>query len=230
MKGSAASAIVIAGAIALGLVLDQNVEIWGQWVTNFAVWLLFLGLLRRRPYTEQIGLLVCVLFATAGEILLSLVLGLYEYRLSNIPLFVPPGHALLFMLGSAMAARARDWVVWAIPLAAAPLALFLAATGADTLSGMLFAIFVLCLLCGPSKKLYATMFILALAMEIYGTWLGNWTWAARAPSLGLATLNPPLAAGAFYCVLDLMVMGVLITLRRRQAPPGLIMLARVRRN
>ncbi|MBI3939168.1 MAG: hypothetical protein HY323_19525 [Betaproteobacteria bacterium] len=230
MRGSAASVIVIAGAIALGLVLDQNVEIWGQWITNFAVWLLFLGLLRRRPHTEQMGLLVCVLFATAGEILLSLVLGLYEYRLSNIPLFVPPGHALLFMLGSTMAARARDWVVWAVPLAAAPLALFLVATGADTLSGMLFAIFVLCLLFGPSKKLYATMFILALAMEIYGTRLGNWTWAARAPLLGLATLNPPLAAGAFYCVLDLMVMGVLIALRRRQAPPGLIMLAGVRRN
>lgn len=230
MNASPGGAVLIALAIAAGLALDQKIDFWGQWLTNIAVWLLFLGLLRRRPRAEQIGLLVCVLFATAGEILLSLVLRLYEYRLSNIPLFVPPGHALLFMLGSTMAARARDWIVWAIPLAAAPLALFLAATGADTLSGMLFAIFVLCLLFGPSKKLYATMFILALAMEIYGTQLGNWTWAARAPLLGLATLNPPLAAGAFYCVLDLMVMGVLIALRRRQAPPGLIMLAGVRRN
>ena len=50
------------------------------------------------------------------------------------------------------------------------------------------------------------MFVLALAMEIYGTWLGNWTWARDVPWLGLTAVNPPLAAGAFYCVLDLLVV------------------------
>jgi hypothetical protein len=50
------------------------------------------------------------------------------------------------------------------------------------------------------------MFVLSLAMEIYGTALGNWAWGAEVPWLGLTTINPPLAAGAFYCVLDLLVV------------------------
>jgi C4-dicarboxylate transporter len=50
------------------------------------------------------------------------------------------------------------------------------------------------------------MFMLSLAMEVYGTWLGNWTWAGEAPWLGFTTVNPPLAAGAFYCMLDMLVV------------------------
>jgi hypothetical protein len=50
------------------------------------------------------------------------------------------------------------------------------------------------------------MFVLSLAMEIYGVWLGNWAWASEAPWLGFTTLNPPLAAGAFYCMLDMLVV------------------------
>jgi hypothetical protein len=57
------------------------------------------------------------------------------------------------------------------------------------------------------------MFVLALAMEIYGTLLGNWTWNADVPWLGLTALNPPLAAGAFYCVLDLLIVTTVARLR-----------------
>ena len=147
-----------------------------------------------------------MLYATLGEIFLSLVWGLYEYRLSNVPLFVPPGHALLFMLGRILAERARDWIEWFVPLAAAPFVFLLAVTGLGTLDALLFALFLLCLLSGRASRLYAVMFVLSLAMEVYGTWLGNWTWAAEAPWLGFTTINPPLAAGAFYCMLDMLVV------------------------
>ena len=75
------------------------------------------------------------------------------------------------------------------------------------------------------------MFLLSLAMELWGTWLGNRQWQAHAPWLGWATMNPPFAAGAFYCVLDMLV-GLLagrgpvtdIALARRswarRQPPG----------
>jgi hypothetical protein len=43
-------------------------------------------------------------------------------------------------------------------------------------------------------------------MELYGTWMGNWIWSAQVPWLGLRADNPPIAAGAFYCVLDLLVV------------------------
>ena len=199
-------ALIIIAVICAGLVLDRFLEFWGQTLTNIAVWALFLSWLRRAPPRTQVALTACVVYATLGEIFLSLVWGLYEYRLGNVPLFVPPGHVLLFMLGAIIAARVRDWIAWFVPLAATPLVFLLFATGADTLGALLFALFLLCLVFGSARRLYAVMFVLALAMEVYGTWLGNWAWSLEVPWLGLTTLNPPLAAGAFYCVLDLLVV------------------------
>jgi hypothetical protein len=92
--------------------------------------------------------------------------------------------------------------------------LFLLVTGTGTLDTLLFTLFLACLLFGGARRLYAVMFVLALAMEIYGTWLGNWTWTADVPWLGLTSINPPLAAGAFYSVLDLLVVA---TVSRMQA-------------
>ena len=206
MKISTPAALaVITGTIVAGLWADRYVQSWGQSAADIVAWAVFLGLFRVVPAAQRLSLIVCVVIATAGECFLSLVWGLYAYRLDNIPLFVPPGHGLLFMLGVLLAPRLPERMVWAVPLVAAPFVLLLAITGSDTLGVPLFALFLLCLAVGRARKLYATMFVLALAMELYGTWLGNWTWVERAPWLGLATLNPPLAAGAFYCVLDLLV-------------------------
>ena len=210
-------AAAICGIITGGLLLDQKLQFFGQLVTNVAVWLIFLHFLRRASYPEQLSLAACVVYATLGEIFLSLAWGLYEYRLGNIPLFVPPGHALLYMLGTALAPRLTDRMTWAVPLLAAPFVVVLGATGVDTLGAPLFALLLACMAFGPAKKLYATMFLLSLAMEIYGTWLGNWTWSPHVPWLALTTLNPPLAAGAFYCVLDLLVTATNAALERRRA-------------
>jgi len=199
-------ALAISAVIGGGLALDQWVDFWGQTLTNVGIWSVFLWWLRREAPQEQFALAICVLYATLGEIFLSLVWGLYEYRLFNVPLFVPPGHALLFMLGRALAERAREWVVWFAPLAAAPFVYWLAWTGLGTLDALLYALFLLCLLSGRASRLYAVMFVLSLAMEVYGTRLGNWTWAEQAPWLGFTTINPPLAAGAFYCMLDMLVV------------------------
>ena len=212
-----ARAALIAGAIVVGLALDQAIEFWGQILTNVAVWALFLNWLSRADAEEQVTLTACVVYATLGEIFLSLAWGLYDYRLGNIPLFVPPGHVLLFILGRQLAPHLSLRTVAHVPLAAAPFVLWLALTGPDTLGIPLFAVFVACLVFGAAKRLYATMFVLALAMELLGTWIGNWSWNAHVPWLGLTTINPPLAAGAFYCVLDLLVMSTLRAWRGRGA-------------
>ena len=206
--------LAITGVIAGGLALDQSIEFWGQTLTNVGIWSVFLYWLRRTPPDDQLALAICVFYATLGEIFLSLVWGLYEYRLANVPLFVPPGHALLFMLGRILAARAPGWIEWFVPLASAPFVFVLAWSGLGTLDGLLFALFLLCMLFGRAPRLYAVMFVLSLAMEIYGTVLGNWSWGAEAPWLGLTTINPPLAAGAFYCVLDLLVVATVARVGR----------------
>jgi hypothetical protein len=206
-------ALAITGIIAGGLTFDQLVEFWGQTLANVGIWAVFLYWARGARPDDRLALGFCVLYATLGEIFLSLVWGLYEYRLANVPLFVPPGHALLFMLGRILAERARDWIAWFVPLAAAPFVFLLAVTGLGTLDALLFALFLLCLLSGRANRLYAVMFVLSLAMEVYGTALGNWTWAEQAPWLGFTTINPPLAAGAFYCMLDMLVVATVAAMR-----------------
>ena len=49
------------------------------------------------------------------------------------------------------------------------------------------------------------MFVASLMLELYGTWIGNWAWHRDVPYLGLTSANPPLAAGALYCALDVLV-------------------------
>lgn len=198
--------LAVTGVIAGGLALDQSIEFWGQTLTNVGIWAVFLYWLRKAPPHDQVALAICVFYATLGEIFLSLVWGLYEYRLANVPLFVPPGHALLFMLGRILAERARNWIEWFVPLTAAPVVFVLAWSGLGTLDALLFALFLLCLLSGRATRLYSVMFVLSLAMEVYGTRLGNWAWAEEAPWLGFTTINPPIAAGAFYCMLDMLVV------------------------
>ncbi len=211
---------LIVATIAGGLVIDQHVAGHGQLFVNVLAWLVFALLWRSRPAGERPALAACLVFATAGEIFLSLAWGLYEYRLGNIPLFVPPGHVLLFFLGTQVAARMPDKAAWWIAAAAAPVVAGLALAGRDTLGPLLFAMFLACMALSPARRLYAAMFVLSLAMELWGTWLGNWAWAPRVPWLGLAADNPPVAAGAFYCVLDLLVVGTAGAWARRWGRAG----------
>jgi len=201
------NAIIIA-TIAGGLFVDQWWGSHGQVVVSAITWILLAALLRASPAPSRRALVACLVIATAGEIFLSLVWGLYRYRQENIPLFVPPGHVLLFFLGTRIAERLPERSVAWIAAAAAPLVGLLAWSGRDTLGPLLFGMFLLCLWLSPSRRLYATMFVLSLAMELYGTWMGNWRWNDAVPWLGLTATNPPVAAGAFYCVLDLLVVSL----------------------
>ena len=200
--------LAIVATITLGLLVDQHWARYGQVAVSAVTWIVFATLWMRSESTNRSALLACLAFATAGEAFLSLVWGLYEYRLGNIPLFVPPGHVLLFFLGTQLAARLPERSVGSIAGLAFPLIAIFAWSGRDTLGPLLFALFLACLWLSPARKLYAVMFVLALAMELYGTWIGNWTWVHDVRWLGLTADNPPLAAGAFYCVLDLLVVSV----------------------
>jgi hypothetical protein len=204
MRGSFTYVIVF--TFIIGLLIDQKIEFYGQTTTNVVAWLVFLSLLQRGNRVERLSLILCVLYATAGEVFLSLVWGLYEYRLSNVPLFVPPGHALLFTLGVFLAPKVPNWFVKVVPVLTAFYMIAALISGVDTMGGILFLTFLICLIFGEAKKLYATMFMLSMLLEIYGTTLGNWTWHQDVPILELTTTNPPVSAGAFYCLLDLLVI------------------------
>ncbi|HEX5125572.1 MAG TPA: hypothetical protein VFW00_02420 [Rhodocyclaceae bacterium] len=197
---------IIALTIVCGLLIDQHFDTYGQIAVDTWTWAMFGLLLSLVTPSERPALIACLLIATIGEVVLSLVWGLYIYRLHNIPLFVPPGHVLLFWLGIQLSARLPYALLRAVAPVSAVVIVGLAFAGLDWFSVPLLGLFLLCWRFGPAARLYATMFVLSFVMEMCGTSIGNWTWQSHVPWLAWPTTNPPLAAGAFYCALDLLVM------------------------
>ena len=195
--------------LALGLWADIHVDLPGQLAIGALVWALTLALLAPLPASERRFYLACIAIATAGELFLSLVWGLYTYRLGNVPLFVPPGHALMLMLGVALTRRMPEAVARAILGGAGAYTILAALYGLDTLAVPLYLLLAVSVLALPSHvRLFASSFVLTLALELYGTGLGNWTWDREVPWIGLVTTNPPAIAGAFYCTLHALAVSV----------------------
>ena len=207
-------ALNIVAVIVGGLALDIRFGWRGQhaatlWTVAAWLWLYRLGRVEERRV-----LILCTVIAGFGEVVLSLGWGIYDYQFHNVPLFVPPGHALLMALGLIVADKLAKLKAGRAFQAIFPWIAFIYAGFAwwrdfDRFGTLLFGVFAICMIFGRSKMLYAAMFVLALLMELYGTALGNWAWIAATPGLNLSAFNPPFSAGAFYCLLDLLVLTTL---------------------
>ncbi len=207
------------GTIAIGLWIDQKFEVWGQITVSVWVWGLFLWIAARAAPADRRMMLKCLVIATVGEGFCSLLWGLYDYRLYNIPPFVPPGHVLMLMAGMTLAQRLTLRQAHGLTLltltgmVAALLATY------DLLSLPLLCLFALLWFFSPEQRqVFAVMLLLALGLELYGTWIGNWTWKPLTPWLDLPTHNPPFASSVFYCLLDCLVLQVSVARWRMLRP------------
>jgi hypothetical protein len=194
---------------AAGLVLDQYVDLRGQLALGVITWaLLFAALGRSNGATWR--LVFCqIAVACLFEVLGSQIWRLYDYRLHNLPLFVPPGHGL-FYLAAVRAAALPTLIRYARPITYLTYAL---ATGysfaclflppaPDWLGLIAWAVFTRFIWWGRAPLLYAVSFLLTMTLEFYGTFVGTWTWAPVIAGLGMTVGNPPSAVGAAYCVVD----------------------------
>ena len=126
------------------------------------------------------------------------------------------------MLGLALARRITDKVAYVVTGCAGIYAAVAAAIGLDTLAVPLFLVITVAWFILPAhRRLYAGTFIVSLGLELYGTWLGNWSWAVDVPGMPLMTTNPPGTAGAFYCALDALVVGVMLIITPGNRARGL---------
>jgi hypothetical protein len=200
--------------IAVGLYVDQRFEIWGQIAASVWCWVALLAFMHGTRGDLRLIIMACLVWATLGEIVASLVWGLYLYRLHNVPMFIPPGHVLMLLVALYLTARLRSWVFAAAPVIAAAYAVYATWKGIDMLSVVLTPIFILGLVFSRSRNLYAATFLLALPLEFYGTWMGNWRWEPQAPWLELSMANPPVCIGAVYCARDALA-GLTVNVRKR---------------
>ncbi|MEW5917240.1 MAG: hypothetical protein AB1762_12585 [Gemmatimonadota bacterium] len=195
------------------LTLDAGAGPWAQRALGAASWIILLALLRGEQPAVRAQVAVVVVFATAVEFTASPFLGLYTYRLHNVPAFVPPGHGGTFLAALALARSplfrvyGRMLVRFAL-LSCAAWALWglLVTPRRDVLGFILFLLFLTVVARGRKPSVYASTFILTAILEVMGTSLGNWAWALRDPTDLVSIGNPPSGIAGGYVMLDMVAM------------------------
>jgi len=191
------------------LAVDTQVSWHGQLVLGGLTWVVLLAALRPLPALARAQAIGVVVFATVGEVTGSLIWGVYHYRLHNLPLFIPPAHGLVYLSGLALASlvQPRRLVV-----AAAVGAIGWGLAGLTVLPRLDVAgaigVPLLCLFLwrSRSRAIYAGVFLVVGALELYGTSIGTWRWAAHLPGLGIPDGNPPSGVASGYVWFDVMAL------------------------
>jgi hypothetical protein len=199
---STADAVLMLFTFLGGLLLDRTLELPAQTAGSVLVWAVMLRALHRAHGDLRVIIIACLAWSSLGEVIGSLIWGLYKYRLYNIPMFVPPGHVLMLLVALYVAQHMRAIVLAVAPATAVGYAAYAHFSGSDIFSVAITPLFFVALLLGRNRQVYAATFLLAIGLELYGTWLGNWRWELRAPGLDLTMANPPLCIGALYCLRD----------------------------
>jgi hypothetical protein len=195
-----------------GLWADRYVGNTGQLLLGLLTAAVLAGLLLLQTRAVRVQTLAVVGIATLGEVLGSIVWGLYTYRLDNLPAFVPPGHGLVYLVGVSLALLVahRPTILLAAAIAGAAVwgALGLTVLPATDVSGAIGCTFLVLVLLRTRRPVYAGVFLAVAALEIYGTAIGTWTWASTVPGFGLAQGNPPSGAASGYVVFDVLALWV----------------------
>jgi hypothetical protein len=183
-------------------------ELVRQVVLALATWGLLAGLLRRESPLVRVQTLVVVGLASLVEYTFSPLLGAYEYRIGTVPGYVPPGHGLVYLaalaLGRSPRLRAHGRAaVWATVLAGGAWAGYGLVRG-DVLGALWFACLLGFLAWGRARLLYVGAFVVVSYLELVGTALGTWAWAATDPVFHVVGQgNPPSGAAGGYGWFDL---------------------------
>lgn len=185
---------------------------------TLAFWsLVFLGASPRLRRLLVLGLVA----ATAGEVIFSLGLGMYLYRLARIPLYVPPGHTLLYatvfvFVRARGVRRHAGWLAPMLMLAATAYSLAWFRVARDAFGLACFGAFALLwMLRREARLFFAAMYLLVAFLEQCGTHFGAWRWppllfgrVAACPSG-----NPPSGVALFYVLFDLACLALYFGVR-----------------
>lgn len=162
---------------------------------------------------QRLRVALVIVAATVGEVTGSLLWGVYSYRLENLPAYIPPGHGLVYLAGlgvSVVLRRHTRALVGAAAFAAAAWGIaglgFLPRLDVAGAFGVPLLLFFLWR--GRNRALYAGVFMVVMALELYGTWLGVWTWHPELPGLGIPQGNPPSGVASGYVCFDVFAVAL----------------------
>ncbi|MSP27805.1 MAG: hypothetical protein EXR80_05050 [Methylococcales bacterium] len=201
--------------VAVCLVSDANGSLAKQYALGACGWIFLICLLHGENKEVRMQVVIAIMFATVGEHFASPFMGGYTYRFHNVPFYVPPGHGMVYLTAVTLArsglflrhARAIAtlvvivcglWSLWGISGYAAQ---------GDSVGALLFCVFLGYLFKGRSPMVYLAAFFITTWLELIGTEVGTWKWAAIDPVLNLPQGNPPSGVAAWYCLVDAVAIG-----------------------
>ncbi len=198
----------------VGLYLDSLAfsEIYpnSQLFTNILVVPVFIFIYSSTSKQVKQLMLFGLLLATAGEVFFSLILGMYTYRLENLPFYIPFGHSIVYagvyyivkeplirkhqntiikILYTSMILYSTAWLIFA----------------SDVFGFLCMLVIVWIFKRRPHTKLFfLVMYFMIVYLELIGTYYGCWYW----PEIwfGLIDIvpsaNPPSGISVFYFGFD----------------------------
>jgi hypothetical protein len=204
---------VLVGGVAVWVLvvlgLDTGASLLEQRLLGAGTWVCLLLALRGEDRATRVQVGVVVAYATVIEYVFAGWLGVYVYRLENVPAFVPPGHGLIYLAAFAVGRSAWAhrhsrpflgttlvaggcWALWGITLSDRP----------DALGAFWFGCLLLFSWKGRSPLLYAGAFVVVSYLEIIGTSLGTWAWQPYDVTGLISIGNPPSGIAGGYAFFD----------------------------
>ncbi len=182
----------------------------------FYTWLLIIS--ERKLYWLILLMTICSLGA---EIIGTYIITAYRYRLDNIPIYIPLGHAVIYTTAYQLC---RHSIVWRFrkPIeknlkCIAFFVCFFSLVFLNDVGGFLCYLIFLILLATRKKPLfYLCMFFIVYFVEISGTALSTWVWYGQLnnhPEYPSTTIFPSGVAG-LYGMVDIVCNFSYITVRK----------------
>jgi len=183
----------------------------GQWAANALMIAYFVWMYRDAPPRLQALMKYGVVVATVGEVFFSLVVGMYEYRLANVPIYVPPGHSILYgavyyFVREPFMLRHQRVIM---PLMAGIGVLFSASwllLHNDVYGAVCTLLFIALLVKNSdSRYFFITMFLFVAYLEQVGTRFEAWYWHSTLLDkyAFMPSGNPPSGISVFYFGFDI---------------------------
>ncbi len=198
----------------LGLFLDSKTVAeqahFNQWMTNALVLGGFAWVYSRVTAKIKKLMLYGVVLALLGEVVFSLLLGMYEYRLENVPIYVPLGHSLVYAavfyiqkekIIQHNKARVVFILYWGMIVYSSLWLVF-----DKDVFGFLCMLGILFLLKKTPENavFFLIMFFMVAYLELLGTYYQCWVWPAIwfDEVAFIPSSNPPSGISVFYFGFD----------------------------
>ena len=182
-----------------------------QFYANILMIIVFVIIFFKVHHRLKENMIAAVMIAFFGEYLFSIVMGMYTYRLENVPHYVPFGHALLYVAVLCFSKAASIKIHHQFLERFLTIFIFIYATVflifKNDVFGFVMTIATLYILRNkPRERLfYLTMYITVVVLELIGTYYKCWYWPTSAWGIFdfLPSHNPPSGISFFYFLLDL---------------------------